>query len=220
MKQGYFVAIEGPEGAGKTLQREFMVRFLRDAGLEVVVTREPGGTPMADRIREILLTPTDEPMYQNTELLLMFAARAQHLDAVIRPAIAEGKVVICDRFIDSTYAYQHYGRGVPRKTIDELVKMVVSETMPDMTFMFTVPVEIGLKRIAARGVMDRIELEGQAFFSRVHGGYRQQLELEPWRYTKIDANMEIEQVQAQLIPHLQTMINHMHSRARAIVAAT
>jgi len=139
---------------------------LRAAGVEVVLTREPGGTPLAERIREVLLAPGEEQMNPDTELLLVFAARAQHLAEVIRPALARGAVVICDRFTDSTYAYQGGGRALSQARIATLETFVQGDLRPDLTLVFDLPVEVGLARASARGRLDRFELEGQAFFQR------------------------------------------------------
>jgi len=143
---GLFITLEGPEGAGKSTNREYLAERLRAAGIEVVLTREPGGTPLAERIREVLLAPVDEVMNPDTELLLVFAARAQHLAEVIRPALARGAVVLCDRFTDSTYAYQGGGRGLSLERIAALESFVQGDLRPDLTLIFDLPVEIGLAR--------------------------------------------------------------------------
>ena len=179
---GLFITLEGPEGAGKTTNREFLAERLRTAGHEVLLTREPGGTPLAERIRELLLAPSDEPMATDTELLLMFAARAQHLDQVIRPALVAGKVVLCDRFTDATYAYQGGGRGVSEARIAVLEDFVQGTLRPDLTLVFDLPVDVGLARAAARGRLDRFEQEGRAFFEAVRQTYLRRAALNPQRY--------------------------------------
>ena len=148
---GLFITLEGPEGAGKSTNREYLAQRLRDHGLDVVLTREPGGTPLAESIRELLLAPADEPMNSDAELLLVFAARAQHLAQVIRPALERGAVVLCDRFTDATYAYQGGGRGLSTQRIEQLESFVQGEMGPDLTLVFDLPVEVGLSRAAARG---------------------------------------------------------------------
>jgi len=163
---GLFITLEGPEGAGKSTNREYLAERLRAAGIEVVLTREPGGTPLAERIREVLLAPVDEVMNPDTELLLVFAARAQHLAEVIRPALARGAVVLCDRFTDSTYAYQGGGRGLSLERIAALETFVQGDLRPDLTLIFDLPVEVGLARASARGRLDRFELEGRTFSMR------------------------------------------------------
>ena len=195
---GLFITLEGPEGAGKTTNREFLAERLRAAGRETLLTREPGGTPLAERIRELLLAPTDEPMASDTELLLMFAARAQHLDQVIRPALAAGKVVLCDRFTDATYAYQGGGRGLSEARIAVLEDFVQGTLRPDLTLVFDLPVEVGLARAAARGRLDRFEQEGRAFFEAVRQTYLRRAALNPQRYRIIDAGQPLADVQRQL----------------------
>ena len=195
---GLFITLEGPEGAGKTTNREFLAERLRAAGRETLLTREPGGTPLAERIRELLLAPSDEPMASDTELLLMFAARAQHLDQVIRPALAAGKVVLCDRFTDATYAYQGGGRGLSEARIAVLEDFVQGTLRPDLTLVFDLPVEVGLARAAARGRLDRFEQEGRAFFEAVRQNYLRRAALNPQRYRIIDAGQPLSDVQCQL----------------------
>ena len=195
---GLFITLEGPEGAGKTTNREFLAERLRTAGHEVLLTREPGGTPLAERIRELLLAPSDEPMATDTELLLMFAARAQHLDQVIRPALAAGKVVLCDRFTDATYAYQGGGRGLSEARIAVLEDFVQGTLRPDLTLVFDLPVEVGLARAAARGRLDRFEQEGRAFFEAVRQTYLRRAAGDPQRYRIIDAGQPLSDVQCQL----------------------
>ena len=195
---GLFITLEGPEGAGKTTNREFLAERLRAAGRETLLTREPGGTPLAERIRELLLAPTDEPMASDTELLLMFAARAQHLDQVIRPALAAGKVVLCDRFTDATYAYQGGGRGLSEARIAVLEDFVQGTLRPDLTLVFDLPVEVGLARAAARGRLDRFEQEGRAFFEAVRQTYLRRAAGDPQCYRIIDAGQPLSDVQCQL----------------------
>nr|WP_286089115.1 dTMP kinase [Pseudomonas sp. MWU13-3659] len=190
-----FITLEGPEGAGKSTNREYLAARLREQGVDVVMTREPGGTPLAERIRELLLAPSEETMAVDTELLLMFAARAQHLAQVIRPALARGAVVLCDRFTDATYAYQGGGRGLPVERIAILESFVQGELRPDLTLVFDLPVEVGLARAAARGRLDRFEQEGQAFFEAVRQAYLQRAGQQPQRYSLLDAAQPLEAVQ-------------------------
>ena len=192
---GLFITLEGPEGAGKSTNREYLAERLRDQGIEVVLSREPGGTPLAERIRELLLAPSDEIMDSDTELLLVFAARAQHLAQVIRPALARGAVVLCDRFTDATYAYQGGGRGLSEARIAELERFVQGELRPNLTLVFDLPVEIGLSRAAARGRLDRFEQEGRAFFDAVRHTYLQRAHAAPARYRVLDAAQSLEAVQ-------------------------
>jgi dTMP kinase len=193
-----FITLEGPEGAGKSTNREYLAERLRAAGIEVLLTREPGGTPLAERIREVLLTPGDEVMNPDTELLLVFAARAQHLAEVVRPALARGAVVLCDRFTDSTYAYQGGGRGLSVERIATLEQFVQGELRPDLTLVFDLPVEVGLARASARGRLDRFELEGRVFFDAVRQAYLKRAAADPARYLLVDAAQPLSQVQQAL----------------------
>ena len=203
---GLFITLEGPEGAGKSTNREYMAERLREQGIDVLLTREPGGTPLAERIRELLLDPSDEPMAADTELLLVFAARAQHLQQVIRPALAKGSVVLCDRFTDATYAYQGGGRGLSIERIAQLEQFVQGELRPDLTLIFDLPVEIGLARAAARGRLDRFEQEGRGFFEAVRQAYLQRAEQAPQRYRVLDAGQTLAQVQADIDALLPSLL--------------
>nr|WP_256122426.1 dTMP kinase [Pseudomonas putida] len=193
-----FITLEGPEGAGKSTNRDYLAARLREHGLDVVLTREPGGTPLAEKVRELLLAPSDEGMAADTELLLVFAARAQHLAQVIRPALARGSVVLCDRFTDATYAYQGGGRGLSVERIAALEQFVQGNLRPDLTLVFDLPVEVGLARAAARGRLDRFEQEGQAFFEAVRQAYLQRAQGAPQRYSLLDAAQSLEAVQRDI----------------------
>lgn len=200
--QGKLITLESSEGAGKGTAKEFLQDCFILSGHKPVMTREPGGTPLAERMRELLLTPTDEPLANTAELLLMFASREQHLQEVIEPYIAKGSVVICERFIDSTYAYQHYARGMPRELIDGLVAMLKPRT-PDVTFLLDIDPVIGMARASARGVLDRIEQEAMDFFYRVRAGYLAQAKEDTTgRFRIIDAEQPLSNVRAQFINHL------------------
>ncbi|KSR38230.1 dTMP kinase [Pseudomonas aeruginosa] len=190
---GLFVTLEGPEGAGKSTNRDYLAERLRERGIEVQLTREPGGTPLAERIRELLLAPSDEPMAADTELLLMFAARAQHLAGVIRPALARGAVVLCDRFTDATYAYQGGGRGLPEARIAALESFVQGDLRPDLTLR-----------------LDRFEQEDRRFFEAVRQTYLQRAAQAPERYQVLDAGLPLAEVQAgldRLLPNLLERLN-------------
>jgi len=193
---GKFVTLEGGEGVGKTTNLEFAQRWLEAKGIEVVVTREPGGTPLAERIRQLLLDPT-ESVAEDAELLLMFASRAQHLAEVIRPALAAGKWVLCSRFTDSTYAYQGGGRGIDLSRIAALAEWLHGDCQPDLTLLLDLPVTEGLERARARAELDRIELEDMAFFERVRETYLQRAASQS-QYVVINANQELELVQQQI----------------------
>lgn len=207
---GLFITLEGPEGAGKSTNREYLAERLRERGIEVQLTREPGGTPLAERIRELLLDPSDEKMAVDTELLLVFAARAQHIAQVIRPALERGAVVLCDRFTDATYAYQGGGRGLPVERIAQLESFVQGGLRPDLILVFDLPVEIGLSRAAARGRLDRFEQEGRTFFEAVRNTYLERARAEPARYHILDAAQSLAQVQGDLdglLPALMERLN-------------
>lgn len=195
---GLFITLEGPEGAGKTTNREYLATQLREQGLEVVLTREPGGSSLGEGIRALLLTPSDEPMAVDAELLLMFAARAQHLAQVIVPALERGAIVLCDRFTDATYAYQGGGRGVDMTRIAQLESFVQGSLRPDRVLIFDLPVEVGLARAAARGTLDRFEREGLAFFNAVRSTYLERAKAEPSRYQVLDASRSLQDVQSAL----------------------
>jgi dTMP kinase len=195
---GLFITLEGPEGAGKSTNREYLAERLREQGVPVLLTREPGGTPLAEQIRELLLAPSAETMAADTELLLVFAARAQHLAEVIRPALAHGTVVLCDRFTDATYAYQGGGRGLSAERIAQLEQFVQGTLRPDFTLLFDLPIEIGLARAEARGRLDRFEQEGRGFFQSVRHAYLERAAQAPERYRIVDAGQSLAQVQLAL----------------------
>ncbi|NRA21864.1 MAG: dTMP kinase [Oceanospirillaceae bacterium] len=203
---GRFITIEGTEGVGKSTNVAYISKRIERAGFELVLTREPGGTVLAENIRELLLAPSEEKMAVDTELLLVFAARAQHLHQVIKPALARGAWVLSDRFTDATYAYQGFGRGIDLQRISELEAFVQGSLRPDLTILLDAPVQIGLARAVARGKLDRIELEQQSFFERVREGYHQQMEKEPQRFAKIDASLDLAGVEQQVDQLIRTRL--------------
>ena len=202
MKRGKFITIEGGEGVGKSTQIAALCDFLSLRGSEVVLTREPGGTARAERIRTLLLETSEEPMPAACELLLMFAARATHVENLIKPALARGAWVVCDRFIDATYAYQGGGRGFDRNFIKTLEQAVLADLRPDLTLLLDAPVEVGsaraLARNEARGATDRFELEQRAFFECVRAAYLERAQQEPSRIALIDATRTREEVAAAI----------------------
>lgn len=206
MTIGKFITIEGGEGAGKSTNIPFMEQYLRDRDINVMLTREPGGTPLAERIREILLDKNETAMHPDTELLLMFAARAQHLAEVIIPAIEQGKWVLCDRFTDATYAYQGGGRGIPIQRIELLENWVQGALRPDMTIIFDLPIEVGLERAGNRSDPDRFEQEDREFFNRVRQCYLDRARQSPERYTVIDASPDLDTVQSSIITVFDQLI--------------
>ncbi len=195
---GRFITIEGGEGAGKSTAQAFLAEKLAAQGISVLQTREPGGTPLAEAIRRNLLSVDEEAPVAMAELLLVFAARAQHLAKVIEPALARGEWVLCDRFTDATYAYQGAGRGMSEVQINKLEELVQGERRPDTVLLMDMPPEIGLKRASARGALDRFEQEAQAFFERVREGYLRRANLDPKRYVIVDAAETLPQVQDAL----------------------
>jgi len=196
---GCFITLEGGEGVGKTTNLEFITQQLEAAGIAWLATREPGGTPLAESIRGLLLAEGQETPHELTELLLMFAARAQHLEEVIKPALAKGFWVVCDRFTDATYAYQGGGRGQSESTIRQLEKLVQGDLEPDLTFLLDMPVAAAAERVTSRGQQkDRFEQEQQAFFQRVRDSYLNQALKNPLRFRVIDANQPLEKVQQDL----------------------
>lgn len=203
-----FVTLEGGEGAGKTTVLEALAKALQADGSEVVLTREPGGTALAEMIRDLLLSPGHEPPLPQTELLLMFAARAQHVAHVIRPALERGAWVVSDRFTDSSYAYQGGGRGLPDELIDVLARDVVG-IAPGLTLLLDLPVDIGRERARGRDSQpggngpDRIESEHDAFFERVRSAYRSRAAADPARFRVIDASRPAADVAAAAVAELQ-----------------
>lgn len=198
MATGRFITVEGGEGAGKSTNLAVLKQRLEEAGIDFVLTREPGGTVLGEGIRALLLENRDEGMSPAAELLLIFAARAEHLERVIRPALRSGKWVICDRFTDATYAYQGGGRQLGFELITELEQSVQGDLRPDCTVLFDVPVEIGLERAGRRSNADRFENEENAFFERVRRTYRKRAAEHPDRYHIVDAAQELAAVQQQV----------------------
>lgn len=203
--RGRFITLEGIEGAGKSSHIDAMRAKIESAGRRLVVTREPGGTPVAERIRALLLDPANAGMDANTELLLVFAARAEHLAAVIRPALEAGTWVLCDRFTDATYAYQGGGRGIPEQYIAELENWAQGALRPDLTIVLDLDPETGLARAADRSDKDRFEREDVGFFSRVRSSYLQRARANPQRYRIVDAGQPVAQVSDQICRILEAL---------------
>jgi len=196
--RGKFITIEGVEGVGKSTNIAFIEALLRERGIVCLTTREPGGTPLAESIRELLLQKRDEVVDSTAELLLLFAARSQHLQQKIVPALNAGTWVISDRFTDATYAYQGGGRHLSTPTIAQLEALVQGELRPDLTLILDLPVETGLQRVAQRSAQDRFESESRAFFERVRSTYLARAQREPQRYAVIDAGVALDKVQEQI----------------------
>jgi dTMP kinase len=202
-----FITLEGGEGAGKSTNLEFARQWLLRAGRDVVVTREPGGTELGERVREILLHGRELHISAESEMLLMFAARAEHIARVIRPALDAGKIVLCDRFTDATYAYQGGGRGIPAERIAVIEGWVQGKLRPDLTLLFDVPVEDGRRRAGLRSEPDRFEQESNEFFARVQATYRARAASEPGRIRVIDASQSLEKVERQIDAVLKEVVD-------------
>lgn len=197
-----FISFEGTEGVGKTTLINSLVDYLQQQGKQVVLTREPGGTPLAEQIRQLLLSPQDEAMSENCELLLIFAARAQHIEQVIQPALNAGQWVLSDRFIDASFAYQGGGRGLNVGTI-ELLRQQFVPVMPHLTFWLDAPVELGMQRAQKRGALDRFEQEKLEFFQKVRAIYQNRASAEPERFIRLDASQTPAQILEQVISVLK-----------------
>lgn len=208
---GFFISLEGIEGCGKTTQLRLLADWLRAAGHEVLTTREPGGCPIADQIRAILLTPESHGLVPRAELLLYAAARAQHVDEVLKPALATGKIVLCDRYTDATLAYQGGGRGLDHRLISELNTLASDGLSPQLTLLLDLPVEIGLGRATSRNQITadqegRFEQESLDFHRRVQEAYRSLADLEPGRFCLIDASGSVAEVNQRIIVAVESFL--------------
>lgn len=206
MKNGLFITLEGGEGVGKSTNLIFIQQLLEQAGITVVTTREPGGTPFAEKIRQILLENREESVSENAELLLMFAARAQHIQHVIQPALDQGYWVLCDRFTDATFAYQGGGRKMDMNMIEWLEEKVQGELRPDLTLLLDAPIEVGMDRANQRGELDRFESEKHAFFERVRATYLQRAKQNPQQIKVINADQSLNKVQTEITQCIQLFL--------------
>ena len=200
--RGKFITLEGMDGAGKSSHIAAILETLQDKGVEVVATREPGGTSLGERLRELLL---HEAMHAETETLLMFAARREHIAQVIAPALARGAWVVSDRFTDASFAYQCGGRGVDQSKMEQLEHWVQQGLQPDLTLLFDVPVEISVARLAAARTPDKFERESAEFFHKIREGYLSRAKAHPARFRMIDGNRPLETVRAEVISILQAL---------------
>jgi dTMP kinase len=198
MQQGLFITLEGVEGAGKSTLMSYVAEILSEAGNEVVQTREPGGTKTGEQIRDILLDSKNVGVTDDTELLLMFAARAQHINEIIKPAISSGKIVLCDRFTDASYAYQGGGRGIDPSRIKILEDWVQQGLNPNLTLLFDLDVETGLRRAGKRSEADRFEKEEASFFERIRSCYLERAKNEPERFRIVDSSQSFDNVKKQI----------------------
>ncbi len=204
---GKFITLEGIEGAGKSSAVPFLAEHLQAHNIDFILTREPGGTEVAEKIRQVVLTERyKEQVHPDTEMLLYFAARAQHLNQIIIPALEQGQWVICDRFTDATYAYQGGGRGLSQKKIAILENWVQGDLRPDYTLLFDVDVSTGMKRIKKNRVLDRLESEQESFFEKVRSCYLDRANKEPKRFYIIDASKTLEEVTIQVKQVLEKII--------------
>ncbi|AMX02499.1 dTMP kinase [Microbulbifer thermotolerans] len=206
MRRGKFIVLEGGEGVGKSTNLQFVTNWLQERSISFVQTREPGGTPLAEELRELLLRRREEVVDPVAELLMVFAARAQHLARVIVPALEQGQWVICDRFTDATYAYQGGGRQLDRALIEQLEQRVQGSLRPDKVLLLDLDPQTGLERAASTGAADRFESERLAFFQRVRAAYKERADAAPERYAVIDASRPLEQVQQQLHSELEKLL--------------
>lgn len=198
-RRGLFITIEGGEGAGKSTTVMKLLDFLQNHNVRILTTREPGGTRIGEQIREVLLQERSEKMSAMAELLLIFAARAQHIQEIIRPALTDGIWVICDRFTDATYAYQCGGRGIAWETVKALEVLVQQELKPDFTLLLDIDAEIGMHRVEKRGGLDRFEQESIEFFKRIRASYLEQAQNSGGRYRIVDASQSLEQVEMNVL---------------------
>ena len=197
--KGMFITVEGPDGSGKTTQLQLLVRSLTEKGYEVVVTREPGGTKVGNSIREVLLSPEHDEMTPRVEMMLYAASRAQNIDQVIRPALKRGAIVVCDRFVDASIAYQGYGLQYDLTQILSLNEWATAGIKPDLTFLFDLTPDQASRRMKDRGQLDRIESRDESFHQRVYDGFKKILEQHPDRMVRIDANATIEMIQDEVL---------------------
>ncbi len=206
MSRGRFVVLEGIEGAGKSTHTAFLADWLKEQGRPVVMAREPGGTALGERLRDILLDPEIDDLPPQAELLLMFAARSASMREVILPALAKGAWIICDRFVDSSFAYQSYGRGLPLEQVEILQSHVLGDLKPDLTVLLDAPVTVGLSRKAGPQSSDRFEQESPEFFERVRAGYLERAKAGGDRYRILDASQSLQDVRQALLDVIQELM--------------
>ena len=206
MKKGLFITIEGMDGSGKTTQINMIRDYISDKGYNVILAREPGGTKISEKIRDIILDSANVTMASTTEMLLYASARAQLVAEIIKPAVENGSVVVCDRFIDSSFAYQGFGRGIDIDTIADVNRAAMDGMMPDMTFFIDISPEIALKRRMASSMTDRIEKECMEFHMKAYKGYKKLAHLYPERIKTIDGNRTVEEISQEIRKWLDTVV--------------
>jgi len=209
--KGKFITIEGTEGVGKSTNLEFVRSYLEQKGIDIFVTREPGGTPLAEELREVLLEKRSESFDPTAELLTVFAARAQHLNTRIKPALEQGRWVLSDRFTDATFAYQGFGRELGVEIIEQLENLVQQDLRPDLTLLLDIDVHVGLQRARARAELDRFESEQIEFFERVRRGYHYRVAQRPEHYAVVDASQTLVDVQKDLAVVLDKLLGNCQS---------
>ncbi len=207
MKKGYFISIEGGDGSGKTTASKYVINKLKEEGYDVMYSREPGGVDIAEQIRNVILDVNNTKMDTRTEALLYAASRRQHLVEVILPALQEGKIVICDRFIDSSLAYQGYARGIGIEEVMEINRFAIDDNMPDLTIYYDVDVEVGLSRISSRNNLDRLDKESLEFHHKVHDGYHIVCDMFPNRIKTIDANQSQQIVEEETYKLIKNLVD-------------
>lgn len=203
--KGIFVTFEGPDGSGKTTQVNLLKEYFNSLGYDVLITREPGGTPISEKIRDLILDPENKEMGAVCEALLYAASRAQHVYEVINPALSSGKMVICDRFVDSSMVYQGYGRGLGEEMVGTINGYAIQDSRPDVTFLITIPPEVGIMRKNMDGKLDRLELEDIQFHKRVYEGYNR-LKGKYERIVHIDGTMDINKIQDIIREHINKIL--------------
>jgi dTMP kinase len=213
MVRGAFISLEGIEGVGKSTNVAFTAETVRKAGFEVVATREPGGTRFGERVREWILTGDHGQLSAEIETLLMFAARARHIEEVIRPALEAGRWVVCDRFTDATFAYQGGGRGASRTLLDTLRKEIQQGLEPDLTLLLDAPLDVGASRISSR-TLDHFEREQRPFFERVRAAYLALAAEQPVRIRIVDAALSLDRVQQQIAAHVRSLTDGLGAQNR------
>lgn len=204
-KKGFFISVEGIDGAGKSTHVSFIKQYLEDKGYQVIVTREPGGTPLGESIRNLLLNSKD--MHKITELLLMFASRQELLKSVIVPNLESGVCVVADRFLDASIAYQGYGRKIGIEKVSKVIELLEPQLQTNLTFLFNVPLSLALKRVSRNKEKDRIESEGEDFFATVQNSYLRIAEKEPGRVKLINTNQPLEKTQILVAWHLDQLLS-------------
>jgi dTMP kinase len=208
MAQGYFFTFEGIDGCGKSTQLTRVAAVLRSLGADTLVTREPGGPPVSEKIREILISPDNKQMYPETELMLYLAARAQHVREVIKPAVGKGQIVLCDRFEQATFAYQGYGRGLDMQFLKAANSYAAAGVAPDITFIFDIPVELSRQRLSQIGKgKDRMESEGPQFFDRVRQGYMDAASSSPAQIKLLDGSKGMDELTEEVLSVIKARIS-------------